>query len=293
MLDDYQDNEFYNYAKNLKKYYHAYIFEVRDIKSSFPLILAFAKMIICNKHYTNSSACKDCNICHLIDTNTYADLKIIEPDDGISIKKEQIQALQRALSLKSFNNNNQVYIIKEAEKMNDSASSRLLKFIEEPESGIYAILVTENRSQILPTILSRCNLITLNKENQTRYLEEDIRNLTEFIKKLVKEKENMLPYIKSFFLDKYGTRNMIIEAFNIMENILASLINEKYVIKNAHDFDFYDIIKANLGDISFTDLIYYLEKVVEFKNILINTSNLNLNLFMDRFVIEISKVEVM
>ena len=138
MLDDYKDNDFYKYAKNLKRYYHAYIFEVDDINNSFPLILSFAKMIICSNHYTNNESCLDCNICHLIDNNTYPDLKIIEPD-GISIKKEQIQALQQSLSLKSSNNTNQVYIIKESDKMNPSASNSLLKFIEEPEEGIYAI----------------------------------------------------------------------------------------------------------------------------------------------------------
>ncbi len=292
MLDDYQDNEFYKYAINLKNYYHAYIFEVANIEASFPMILAFAKMLICKNHYTNQNSCPDCNICHLIDTNTYSDLKIIEPD-GMSIKKEQIETLQQSLSLKSSNDTNQVYIIKSAEKMNASASNSLLKFIEEPEPGIYAFLVTENRTQILPTILSRCNLITLTTNQQTTYLEEDIKALTEFIQKLHLEKENTMPYIKTLFLDKYPDRDKIIKAFNTMEVILSSLINEKYQIKTTQNLKFYDIIKANLGNISLTDLIYYLEKVVEFKNMLTITLNLNINLFMDRFVIEVSKVEVM
>ena len=111
MLDDFKDNEFYKYASNLTKYYHAYIFEVSSITSSFPIILAFAKMLICKNHYTNNSKCKDCNICHLIDENYYADLKIIEPD-GAFIKKEQIQMIEQELSLKSSNDTNQVYIIK-------------------------------------------------------------------------------------------------------------------------------------------------------------------------------------
>ena len=50
MLDDYKDNKFYNYAINLQKYYHAYLFEVDNLEKSYPLILAFAKMIICKKH---------------------------------------------------------------------------------------------------------------------------------------------------------------------------------------------------------------------------------------------------
>ena len=291
MLDDFKDNEFYKYASNLKKYYHAYIFEVSSITSSFPIILAFAKMLICKNHYTNNSKCCDCNICHLVDENYYADLKIIEPD-GAFIKKEQIQMIEQELSLKSSNDTNQVYIIKYADKMNQSASNSLLKFIEEPEPGIYAILVTENKNNILPTILSRCNLITLNVKEDTIYNEEDIKNLTNFLALIVKEKENSLPYTKSKFLDIYKTRDDIIKAFNMLEVIISSEINRKYGINSVPTFPFCDIIKTTLGDISLNDLIFYLEVIVRFKNDLVVTPNLNLNLLMDRFVIEMSRVEV-
>ena len=291
MLDDYKDNDFYKYAKNLKRYYHAYIFEVDDINNSFPLILSFAKMIICSNHYTNNESCLDCNICHLIDNNTYPDLKIIEPD-GISIKKEQIQALQQSLSLKSSNNTNQVYIIKESDKMNPSASNSLLKFIEEPEEGIYAILITTDRNQILPTIISRCNLISLSTKKNDNYQEEDIITIANFLKKNYEDKENTLPYVKSLFLDKYDERDKILEAFNLMEMELSLLINEKYGVKNTSNEEIYDIIKTNLQIIPLSKLISYLDKIVKFKNMLILTPNLNINLFMDRFVIELSEVEV-
>ena len=171
MLDDFKDNSFYKYASNLKKYYHAYIFEVDDIDKSFPMILAFTKMIICENHYTENSKCRDCNICHLIDNNTYQDLKIIEPI-GASIKKEQVLEIQKSLSLKSSNNTNQVYIIKEADKMNVSTANSILKFIEEPEQGIYGILITTNRKALLTTILSRCILISLKTKSLFSILSE-------------------------------------------------------------------------------------------------------------------------
>ena len=291
MLDDFKDNEFYKYATNLTNFYHAYIFEVLSITSSFPIILAFAKMLICKNHYTNNSKCRDCNICHLIDENYYADLKIIEPD-GAFIKKEQVQMIEQELSLKSSNDTNQVYIIKYADKMNQSASNSLLKFIEEPEPGIYAILVTENKNNILPTILSRCNLITLNIEEDIEYNEEDIKNLIDFLAILAKEKENSLPYTKSKFLDIYKTRDDIIKAFNMLEVIISSEINRKYGINSVPNYPFCDIIKTTLGDISLNELIFYLEVIVRFKNDLVVTPNLNLNLLMDRFVIEMSRVEV-
>ena len=287
MLDDYKDTKFYEYAKNLKKYYHAYIFEVSNLDDSYDIILAFAKSIICKNHYTNKNNCLDCNICHLIDNNYYPDLKIIKPD-GINIKKDQIQAIQKDLSLKSSNGTNQVYIIFEAEKMNLSAANSLLKFIEEPEDSIFAILVTVDRKQLLPTILSRAILITLKTLDQKDYDLEMLEALTKFLNLIFEKKEEALPYVKESFLDKYKNRDEIITAFNYLEVILDFLINGNYQINTFENTNLYDIIKANLANISFSNLIFYLQKIVEFKNDLINVPNLNINLFMDRFIIEMS-----
>lgn len=289
MLDDYKDNKFYDYAKNLKKYYHAYLFEVDSLEDNYPLILAFAKTIICKNHYTGNDKCASCNICHLIDENYYDDLKVVEPD-GMGIKKEQILNLQKQLSLKSINDNNQVYIIKNAEKMNLNAANSLLKFIEEPEDGIFGILITTDRKQILPTILSRCNLISLKSTNQIDYSQEEITDIVNFLSLMNQKKEDTLAYLKESFFSKYKTRDEVIKSFNVMEIVLDSLINFKYQTSNRLNSFFYDIIKTNLSDISQTDVIFYLEKIIRFKNKLITIPNINLNLFMDRFVIEISKV---
>ena len=77
MLEDFKDNSFYLYAKNAKKYFHAYLFEVDSIQESFPLILAFAKTILCKNHYRDSKQCKECNICTIIDKGYYEDLMVI------------------------------------------------------------------------------------------------------------------------------------------------------------------------------------------------------------------------
>lgn len=288
MLDDYKENNFYDYAKNLKKYYHAYLFEVDNLEDNYPLILAFAKTIICKNHYTNQNQCDNCNICHLIDENYNEDLKVIEPD-GINIKKEQILELQKKLSLKSSNGNNQVYIIKEANKLNPSAGNSLLKFIEEPEPGIYGILITTDKNQILETILSRCNLINLKSLKKEKIKEENLKYLLDFFQLINQKKENTLPYLKSNFFNNYQTREEVIKAFNQMEIILDNIINLKFQT-NTLNSSFCDIIKSSLRDISNFEIIFYLEKIVEFKNKLIAVPNLNLNLFMDRFIIEMSKV---
>lgn len=288
MLEDFKDNSFYLYAKNINKYFHAYLFEVNDIESNFPIILAFAKTILCKKHYMNLDNCNDCNKCHLIDKGYFEDLKIIEPETNM-IKKEQIIELKKNFSLKSSNDNNRVYIIKNAESLNPSAANSLLKFIEEPESGIYGILITSNRKQILPTIISRCVLITLNSKIKEDINVEDIKRLSMFIKNVYLKKEDYLPYLKHDFLSIYENREQILNAFHLMELILDTMINLKYQENVLYSNDICDIIKNELGDILEKDIIIILEIIVKYRAKLINVINMNLNLFMDRFIIEVSE----
>lgn len=289
MLDDYKETKFYDYVKNLKQFYHAYIFEVDDIKESFPIILAFTKMIVCKSHYTSEEKCENCNICHLIDQNYYEDLIIVDPD-GQSIKKEQILNLQRKFSLKSSNNTNQVYIIRQAEKMNPSSSNALLKFIEEPEEGIYGILITTDRSKLLPTILSRCNLISLKSSKKVNYTKEEIQPILDFLGLFHDKKEDTIAYLKSNFFSYYQTKEEIVQAFFIMELVLDTKLNTNYHITLSLPEEICDIINSSLKNLSNSDLIFYLDKIITFKNLLLSVLNINLNLFMDRFIIEMAKV---
>ncbi len=290
MLDDFKDNNFYNYATNLKKYYHAYLFEVDNIEESFKIILAFTKMIICKNHYTNNLNCKDCNICHLIDKNYYEDLKIIEPE-GAFIKKEQVQDIKKNLSLKSSSNSNQVYIIKEADKLNSYAANSLLKFIEEPEDGVYAILITTNKKQILPTIYSRTCLISLKSNKDINYNEDEVKYLINFLNLIHDKKEASLPYLNMYFKEKYNTSQEIIRALNILEVILDTKLEEKILKNSNRTSSFYDIIKSSFN-FKDNELIHYLKVIVEFKNKLILVPNLNINLFLDNLAIEMANFEV-
>ena len=134
------------------------------------MILAFVKILICPNHYTNKDKCHNCNTCFLIDNHSYPELKIIKPD-GLWIKKEQLLGLQKQFSYKAIQGNKKVYIIYEAEKMNSSAANCMLKFLEEPEDDIIAILISNNIHQLLPTILSRCQIITFKQNKIEDYME--------------------------------------------------------------------------------------------------------------------------
>lgn len=84
------------------------------------------------------------------------------------IVKDDIQDLLKEFSKTSLVPGPRVFIIHEADKLNTKTANMLLKFIEEPEGeDVHGIFITNNVSNILPTIISRCNLIgfkSMNKE---------------------------------------------------------------------------------------------------------------------------------
>ena len=87
----------------------------------------------------------------------YQTLGIENKQGNISVR--DAQNILKTLSLKSYEGGYKVMIIWEADKLNTSASNKLLKLIEEPPEKTIFILVTENEEQILQTIRSRCQAL--------------------------------------------------------------------------------------------------------------------------------------
>ncbi len=75
------------------------------------------------------------------------------------IKINSVRNLRREAALSTFEGGKRVFIISNAEEMNAEASNSLLKTLEEPSSDLVFILTTAHKEQLLPTILSRCQLV--------------------------------------------------------------------------------------------------------------------------------------
>jgi DNA polymerase-3 subunit delta' len=75
------------------------------------------------------------------------------------IKINSVRHMRRDASLSAFEGGKRVFIISHAEEMNAEASNSLLKTLEEPSSDSVFILTTSHKEQLLPTILSRCQLV--------------------------------------------------------------------------------------------------------------------------------------
>ncbi|WEK54259.1 MAG: DNA polymerase III subunit delta' [Candidatus Cohnella colombiensis] len=135
---------------------HAYLFAGPSGSGRKEMALAFAQTLFCERD--GNDACGECLQCRKVLHGNHPDLHVIEPD-GATVKIEQIRSLQRELGYRTAGDGYKVYIIESAETMTTQAANSLLKFLEEPPSPVVAILLAPSAQAVLPTILSRSQLI--------------------------------------------------------------------------------------------------------------------------------------
>ena len=136
---------------------HAYIFEGEKGTGKKEVMKFFIKLLLMSNPSKNVP-CETCRNCKRIESGNHPNVLQIEPD-GQFIKVEQIRDLISTMAKTSFEEGRKIYVLHHADKMNIAASNTLLKFLEEPDGQVTAILLTEQYQSILPTIRSRCQHI--------------------------------------------------------------------------------------------------------------------------------------
>lgn len=308
MLDDYKNEQpiVYQILKNaIKKdeYSHAYLFETGGFYDSLNFALSFVKAINCPNHYTNNKECQKCHQCKIIDSGNYPEIKIINPD-GMWIKKDQLKELQEEFNKKAIIGNKKIYIINKADKLNIGAANSMLKFLEEPEEGIIAILITDNIYQVLETIRSRCQVIKLREEikkfdkettierinyiiNNHEELEEEtkekIEKVIRFVEYYEENKLNTILYTQKLWHDHIKTKEEIQTSFDIMIMYYKDILN--YILKkNTEIFvDNLEEIKKISKASNMQEISNKLKILSEFKEKI--KYNANINLLMDKLII--------
>ena len=124
--------------------------------------LAVVQNILCETCKGKSTACGTCKSCLLITGETHPDLKIIEPSGkSETIGVDQIRELTNYVTLTPHIGQYKIALIHDAEKMNTNAANSLLKSLEEPPKSSIIILVSSRPNTLIPTIRSRCQLLSL------------------------------------------------------------------------------------------------------------------------------------
>lgn len=133
---------------------HAYMFVGIDGIGKSMIAKEFAKAILCEN--PSETYCDQCESCKVF--NNSPDYVYVTDTDDV-IKVGEIRALSENIMLKPIKSARRVFIINNADKMNESAQNALLKILEEPPEYATIILVVSNKEKIVKTIQSRCNEI--------------------------------------------------------------------------------------------------------------------------------------
>ena len=263
---------------NISNFSHAYLIKTNNLKEAYQIVCDLAKKIICENNdellYTNKE------IESLIDDNNFDDFYVVNPDTLV-IKVEELNNLLDYFETKSVRNNGRrVYVIYGIERLKNDISNKLLKFIEEPENDIYGLIMTENIDLVLPTIISRCQLLTFNFD--VNYDKEIIKNMKGFLRCFLVNKIDTIAYYDKYFGIYEGDRGKYIECFSIIELLLSTYLNKYYELEIDDE-----LYLKELSTIDVNKIIKMLEITTNLKKLINN--NINLNLLLDRYIIEMER----
>jgi DNA polymerase-3 subunit delta' len=140
----------------------AYLFTGPESVGRSTLALRFAQAINCPQPIELGEPCLDCPTCSQLERYVHPDLAIVEAEHrGGQLKVDQIRALQHGLSLAPYDAQYRIAILQRFEEANRQAANALLKTLEEPPRQVVIILTAVSTDRLLPTIVSRCEVIRL------------------------------------------------------------------------------------------------------------------------------------
>ena len=150
-------------ALSKDKLAQAYMIIGEDGMGKETIAKAFASSILCEDRqpgeYLN---CGKCRSCHQIETGNHPDLRVVTHEKPAAITVDEIRTqVVSDVDIRPYQEQRKVYIIPDAQLMNEQAQKALLETLEEPPEYVVIILLCANENMLLQTIRSRCIKLSL------------------------------------------------------------------------------------------------------------------------------------
>ena len=134
---------------------HAWLFTGPPGSGRSNAAVAFAAALECEQ-----GGCGECHACRTVLAGSHADVQVIRTEK-LSIGVDEVRDLVRRAALAPVGRRWQIMIVEDADRLTDQACNALLKAIEEPTDRTVWMLCAPTVEDVLPTIRSRCRLVTL------------------------------------------------------------------------------------------------------------------------------------
>jgi len=132
----------------------------------------FARALLCTG---KEPPCGTCGGCIRAASGNHPDKHICIPSRPGAFRVADAEALQKALLVRPYEGGRRVIIVPDAQNMTEEAQNKLLKVLEEPPSDTFIMLLATTLAPFLPTVLSRCvqiNLDRMDNQDLLSYLQE-------------------------------------------------------------------------------------------------------------------------
>lgn len=133
---------------------HAYLFTGPAGSNKTAAAYAFAQALLCK-----NNGCRTCDDCKRIERRKHPDVHFYAPEGAQGYLIEQIREIISSVSLAPIRAQGKVYILDRVDLLGVKAANAFLKTLEEPVPGVTFILLGRTREGVLPTIVSRCQVV--------------------------------------------------------------------------------------------------------------------------------------
>ncbi len=288
MLEQLRENQqlFYEQAivpLNSGRINHAYLIETNNNEDELVdtyLNEFYKQLLICGLNESNEVGISKEKLINLLENKSYPDLLEIKPENNV-IKKEQLLEMMEKFSNKSVYGTYQIYVIHHAEMLNLSSANTILKFLEEPENNIIAVLLSTHRYKVLPTILSRCTVMTLKQEKSNMIDVNDNQILIKLLNNLLIDTEPLIILFNDYYESLFQTKELSLDTLKKISKIL------QYYIQT-NDLSSLSIKSSdiNLNKFQLLEIVSILD---EFSVKL--QYNVNIKLWLDSLLIKLTEVK--